>query len=145
MFMPGLLGITLTLFIGCFAHGADIKLALVCYLATINVITLFAFMCDKGIAADYPDLGGGGWRFAEVGLYFLMFAGGPVGAWLGMILTCHKLKKASFLCCGFAFTVLSLGWVFLWLIITAEDNLSTCYKYQKSLSPRGRGNSTGIH
>ena len=139
IFLPGLLGMSLTLFLGCFVHGADIKIALIAYLAVVNVITFIAYMCDKMIAADNVDMGGNEWRFAEVGLWLFIFLGGALGAWLGIIVCCHKIHKRPFMRIAIACSIFSLTWVFLWLILTAEDNLSTCYKYQKAAS---RGNYT---
>ena len=140
IFLPGLLGLSLTFFLGCFVHGADIKLALIIYLAVINVITFVAYACDKLTAADSMDMGGGGWRCAEVALWSFIFLGGTFGAWLGMIVCCHKLCKHPFIFVAIALSIFSLTWVFLWLILTAEDNLSDCYKYQKEVT---RGNYTG--
>ena len=135
--MPGLLGMSLALFVGCFVHGADIRLALIVYLAVLNVITFFFYMIDKGIAAGDFDMGGGGWRISELALLLLIFLGGSFGTWLGIIVCCHKIRKPAFLCSAVSLSIFSLTWVFLWLIITAKDNLSTCYKYQK-----GTGNAT---
>lgn len=37
-----------------------------------------------------------GWRVPEYILYFAAFAGGPVGALLGMYIFRHKISKVSF-------------------------------------------------
>ena len=138
VFLPGLLGMSLTLFLGCFVPGADIRVALIVYLVVINVITFFFYMIDKGIAAGSTDMGGDHWRIAEFALLLLIFLGGSFGAWLGMIFCFHKIHKQSFICCAVPVTIFSLTWVFLWLILTAEDNLSKCYKYQKGIGDATR-------
>jgi len=95
-------------------------------------------MIDKGIAAGSTDMGGDHWRIAEFALLLLIFLGGSFGAWLGMIFCFHKIHKQSFICCAVPVTIFSLTWVFLWLILTAEDNLSKCYKYQKGIGDATR-------
>ena len=131
IFLPALLGIPLTFLLGCFAHGADIKIALISYLAVVNFITFCVYACDKAIARDDIDFGGDGWRVAEIALCLLIFLGGTFGAWLAMIICVHKIHKRPFLLPAIFISVFSLTWVFLWLILTAEDNLSQCYNYQK--------------
>eukprot|EP00795_Rhopilema_esculentum_P000698 gene698-10406_t len=120
-----MLGITLTFTIGCFASGADINHAMICYLIAWNIITLAAFCGDKKAAIENA------WRVAEWALYLLTFLGGPVGGWLGMIMCGHKTSKRPFIIAMVVLTIFNLIWVFVYLFVTAEDSLDSCYVYQK--------------
>eukprot|EP00795_Rhopilema_esculentum_P015546 gene15546-6810_t len=125
--MPGILGISLTFLIGCFAPGADIKIAMMSYLIVCNILTLFAFCGDKESAIE------GAWRAAEKALYLMVFLGGPIGGWIGMIICCHKTSKGPFIIVMVVLTIFNLIWVFVWLFVTAEDSLGNCYAYQNKL------------
>ena len=128
-FLVVVLGLTPTFVLGCYVDGADIKIALIVYLVAVNVVAFFVFILDKGIASGYLDCGGDRWRVAEGCLLSLMFFGGAFGAWLGMGICRHKVSKRSFLWRGLVLTIFSLTWLYLWLILTAKDNLSICYKH----------------
>ena len=129
VFLVGVLGSTLAFALGCYVDGADIQIALIVYLVTVNVITFCFFVVDKAIASGRINCGGDRWRVAEGCLLSFMFLGGVLGAWLGMLLCNHKVSKRPFLCWGLVFTIVSLAWMYLWLIFTAKDNMSKCYKH----------------
>ena len=116
------LGLLLSFLCGCFANGADIKMALGSYLIAANILTFVMFVFDKSQAVR------DGWRVSEIALYFLIFAGGPLGGWLGMFCANHKSSKKEFLIRAAIATVFNLAWVLIWLIITARDNLPKCYE-----------------
>lgn len=60
------------------------------YLVLINIAAYAAFGWDKYKARW------GGWRIPEKTLLLLAFAGGSVGAWVGMKVFRHKIRKAKF-------------------------------------------------
>ncbi len=57
---------------------------------SINLVTVFAYWCDKRAAVN------GGWRVPEINLHTLEFLGGWSGALLAQKLFRHKTKKRSF-------------------------------------------------
>ena len=139
-FLLGLLGMSLMLLtfsLGCFVHGADIRVALIVYFTVINITALTLLIADKGLTAgDYEEIAVGTydvavvrWRIVEAVLKLVIFLGGSFDAWLGIIVCFHKISKLGYISSPVFLSKFILTWVFLWLIITAEDNLRTCYKY----------------
>ncbi|DAB31177.1 MAG TPA: hypothetical protein CFH79_10450 [Sulfurospirillum sp. UBA11407] len=70
------------------------------YLISLNIFTFFLFVIDKIYALKEKR------RVSEITLYFLSFAGGVFGAFIGMILARHKLKKNGFLTIEFFILIL---------------------------------------
>lgn len=68
----------------------SIEKAAVLYLAAVNIAAYAAFGWDK-YKARY-----GRWRIPEKTLLMLALIGGSVGAWLGMKMFRHKIRKAKF-------------------------------------------------
>lgn len=64
---------------------------LILYLVLLNIITFLTYGYDKWKAVRNA------WRISEKTLFLMAFAGGSVGALLGMYLFHHKTKHASFL------------------------------------------------
>ena len=60
------------------------------YTATFTIITFVAFARDKRKAKKNL------WRTPESTLLLLAFIGGAIGAFLGMLLYRHKIRKAKF-------------------------------------------------
>jgi len=60
------------------------------YLIAINIVTFIVFAADKIKAVR------GGWRVRESLLLILSFAGGSLGAVLGMAICRHKIRKWYF-------------------------------------------------
>lgn len=67
-----------------------VGLALALYLLILNLVALFAYGWDKGKAKRNQ------WRVPEHTLLALAFAGGGLGALLGMRLFHHKTRKRKF-------------------------------------------------
>lgn len=75
-----------------FANGFFPSLPVILwYLILLNIFTFFLFIIDKYYALHERQ------RVSEVTLYFLSIAGGIFGAFLGMLLVRHKIKKNGFL------------------------------------------------
>ena len=91
------------------------------FTVSLNIFTLLIFGLDKNAAINDR------WRVSEVTLLSLMFMGGPIGAWVGMYMFRHKVKKIGFLACGAAFTVFSLLWPLIYVTVKAKDLLPQCY------------------
>ena len=92
-------------------------------IGVFNIATLPVFAFDK--AASESE----GCRVPEVVLLFITWAGGPIGAILGVLLFNHKHSKSGFmviLCCLFVFNWL---WVFIYFIITAETSLAGAFEH----------------
>lgn len=68
----------------------SVRMAAIICLAVINVITFIAFGWDKQKARQ------GGWRIPERTLLLLALFGGSVGAWAGMKVFRHKIRKGRF-------------------------------------------------
>lgn len=81
---------------------------LLIYLAGINAITFAAFGIDKAKAIKNQ------WRIPEKTLLGLAFAGGSVGALLGMYLFRHKTRKARFVAGVPLMMILQAFGIFLW-------------------------------
>ena len=64
--------------------------ALIIYLIIINVATFIAYGVDKAKAVA------GAWRIREAVLLGMAFAGGSLGALLGMLIFRHKTNKKYF-------------------------------------------------
>lgn len=63
---------------------------LLVYLAIVNIAAFLAYGADKYKACTNR------WRISEATLLLLAFAGGSVGALLGMLLFRHKIRKWKF-------------------------------------------------
>lgn len=120
-FMLMVVGLILSFSLGC-TNGRDLQIALAWYLVSANVVSFFAFACDKLQAMR------DGWRFAEIALYLLMFSGGMLGGWLAMGCCKHKTSKCNFLTIAGTVTIINLAWVIIALIITARSSMPMCYK-----------------
>ena len=68
----------------------DVHMAAAVYLAAVNIVTFAVFGRDK-IKARW-----GGWRVPEKTLLLLAVLGGSVGAWIGMKVFRHKIRKGRF-------------------------------------------------
>jgi len=90
------------------------------YLVSINIFTFFLFFIDKLYAIKNRK------RIPEMSLYLFSFAGGAVGAVVGMIVTKHKIRKKSF----FAFQ----GLIFLLWILFAYYALTHIEIIRRALS-----------
>lgn len=60
------------------------------YLVLINIAAYAAFGLDKYKARW------GGWRIPEKTLFLFALIGGSIGAWAGMKMFRHKIRKAGF-------------------------------------------------
>ncbi|MBE6618577.1 MAG: DUF1294 domain-containing protein [Ruminococcaceae bacterium] len=60
------------------------------YTIILTVVTFIAYAIDKSRAKNNA------WRTSESTLLLLAFVGGAVGAFLGMILCRHKIRKKKF-------------------------------------------------
>ena len=107
VFMPGLLGMMLAFYLGCFVDGADIQIALVVYLTVMNIISFLCYMIDKEHVSQ-DDC----WRIAELALLSSIFLGGSFGVWLGMIFSKRKIFKPSHIFSTISLSIVSLTWVF---------------------------------
>ena len=98
------------------------------FTVSLNFFTLLIFGLDKKAAInDRWRAVGDGWRVSEVTLLSLMFMGGPIGGWLGMLLCWHKVRQGGFLACAAVFTVVSLLWPLIYVTLKAKDLLPQCY------------------
>ncbi len=68
----------------------SVRMAVLVYLAVVNLISFAAFGWDKQKARW------GGRRIPEKTLLSLAVFGGSVGAWIGMKVFRHKIRKAEF-------------------------------------------------
>ena len=135
-------------FFGGCVFSDQIKLALIIYVAVINVSTMIIFIVDKYIAvsnnkhqaiilfSDYrvfdlssnedKDYFGTTTRISELVLCYLVICGGVLGAWLGMLCCWHKIKKCPFMLKIGICTILNLCWPIIWLTATSNKNLTFC-------------------
>ncbi|RLA72799.1 MAG: hypothetical protein DRG78_23335 [Epsilonproteobacteria bacterium] len=73
------------------------------YLVSINILTFFIFIIDKYHSIKERK------RVPEMSLHFFSFAGGFLGAILGMIIVKHKIRKKLFLSIQ---GIISIIWIF---------------------------------
>ena len=66
-----------------------LKIALI-YMAVVSIVGFLAMGIDKAKAKA------GAWRIPEKTLFFIAFAGGGAGVWLGMNVFRHKTKHLQF-------------------------------------------------
>ena len=104
----------------CYAELGT-QTTLLWFTISLNIFTFLMFGLDKMIAM------GDGWRGSVVTLLSLMFMGGPIGGWLGMLLCWHKVRQGGFLACGAVFTVVSMLWPLIYITVKAKDLLPQCY------------------
>ena len=106
----------LTFSLGCFVHGADIRVALIVYFTVINITALILIIADKGLTdGDYEEFAIGTydvavvhWRIAEAVLKLVIFLGGSVGAWLGIIVCFDKISKLGYISSAASLSIFSL-------------------------------------
>ena len=72
------------------ANLSGVSVALVCYLALINLVAFVCFAVDKWRAVR------GAWRVPEVTLLGLSLAGGALGGLGAMVLLRHKIRSPQF-------------------------------------------------
>lgn len=73
------------------------------YFLVINIITFITYGLDKYKSIKHK------YRISENTLIFLAIIGGPIGAFLGMILFHHKTKKKKFI----IIPIILLIWVYI--------------------------------
>lgn len=79
------------------------------YILLANIVTYIFYYVDKRKAKK------GAWRIPESTLILLAFAGGSVGALLGMQVLRHKTKHVKFLICVPLALILHVGLLLFWL------------------------------
>ena len=85
------------------------------YLVSINIFTFFIFVIDKYYALKDRK------RVPEISLYFFSFAGGFLGAILGMIIAKHKTSKKLFLSIQ---TIITIIWIFaIYYVLTHLETI----------------------
>jgi uncharacterized membrane protein YsdA (DUF1294 family) len=80
------------------------------WLAAWSVSAFLAYGIDKSQAVR------GGWRIPEVVLHALALVGGAAGAWAGMLVFHHKLRKPVFILVLVVASIVQLALAYLLLI-----------------------------
>lgn len=102
----------------------NVSLVLPGYLLLINICTFIVYGIDKRRAKH------GQWRIPEATLLWLAFAGGALGAWVGMMVFKHKTKH-------WKFRILVPLFFLLWLTGTVFFGGAT-FLLDYSLNPSGK-------
>ena len=109
-------------------HGwytTDIRIAIGWMLGAFNVVSFLIHAIDKSWAMDYES----SVRVPEVVLLYLTWAGGPIGALLGIICCNHKHSKGGFMGIFVVLFIFNWLWVFIYFIATAETSLAAAFKH----------------